>query len=154
MRQPHVLDGSRRFPASTARIALLGLFTSLLYLAGLATGGYAGHLSLEAVRASQSVPILPWVAAFAFMVSGMLAVVYGFFFRPRAVEINSEEMALVRWDGKGPSIRRVEVGSVEAGPYRITLRAGSRTLSLTRIYSDWDGLREALRAWKPTPAQS
>lgn len=153
MRPPHVLAHSRRFPASTFRIALLGIGISLLYLAGLAAGGFAGQLSLEAVRGSRGIPVLPWVAAFVFMVSGMLSAVYGFFFRPRAVEINAEEVAVIRWDGKGPSIRRDEVVSVDASFSRITLRGGGRTLSLARIYSDWDGLSAALRAWKPAPSR-
>lgn len=153
MRPPHVLADSRRFPATVPRIALLGIGTCLLYGAGLAAGGYAAHLSLEAVRGTQSVPILPWVAAFVLMVSGMLAVVYGFFFRPRAVEMNAEEVALIKWDGKGPSIRRDQVESVEAGDSRIVLRGRGKALSLGRIYSDWDGLRAALEAWGPARAE-
>lgn len=149
MRPPHVLSDSRRFPATVLRIALLALGTCLLYGAGLAAGGYAAHLSLQAVRGTESVPILPWVAAFVLMVSGMLAVVYGFFFRPRAVEVNQDEVALIKWDGKGRSLRRDEVESVESGRSRITLRAGSKTFSLSRIYSDWDGLRATLQSWSP-----
>jgi hypothetical protein len=152
MRPPHVLATSRRHPAAASRIALLAFGICLLYGVGLAAGGYAAHLSLEAVRSSRGIPVLPWIVAFAGMVSGMLSVVYGFFFRPRAVEINSEEVAIVRWDGKGPSIRRDEIVSVEAGTSRITLRAPNRTISLAPIYSDWDGLRAALLAWAPAQA--
>lgn len=149
MKAPHVLPGSRRFAAGSGRIALLGLGTALLYGLGLGSGGWAAHLSLQAVRAGGDVAVLPWLFAFVFMVSGMLAVVYGFFFRPRAVEVTDEEVALVKWDGKGKSLRRDQVAAVDASNSAIVLTGPEGTLRIGRIFEDWQGIRDILQAWAP-----
>lgn len=147
MKAPHVLPGSRRYSAGAGRIALFGLGTSLLYGLGLGSGGWAAHLSLQAVRAGREVAVVPWILAFVFMVSGMLAVVYGFFFRPRAVEVSDDEVALVKWDGKGKSLRRDQVASVKASGSSIVLSGPAGSLRIGRIYEDWQGMRESLQAW-------
>jgi len=141
------LAGGSRFPASSGRIILLAFFISLLYGAGLAAGGWAATLSLAAVRAGRDVPWMPWLLAFAFMVSGMLAVVYGFFFRPRALEISADEVALVRWDGKGRSMRRDEVTAVRPGRSRIVLEGGGRRLAIAPIFSRWEAIGAELAKW-------
>jgi hypothetical protein len=76
-------------------------------------------------------------------------VVYGFFFRPRAVEINAEEVALVRWDGKHRSIRRDEVREVDAGGSRIVLRGTGKALVIAPIFSGLEALRAEISAWRP-----
>lgn len=142
------LPGGSRFPASSGRILLLAFLVSLLYGAGLAAGGWAATLSLAAVRAGREVPWAPWLLAFACMVSGMLSVVYGFFFRPRALEISAEEVALVRWDGKGRSLRKDEVTAVKPGRFRIVLESGRGRLDIPPIFSGWEEIREKLGKWQ------
>jgi hypothetical protein len=141
------LPGGSRYPASTGRILLLALFVSFLYAAGLGAGGWAATVSLAAVRAGGDVPWAPWLLAFVFMVSGMLAVVYGFFFRPRALEISPEEVALVRWDGKGRSMRRAEVTSVRPGRSRIVLEGSGKRLAIAPIFSQWEAIGAELAKW-------
>lgn len=144
---PQFLDGGRRFPLDPYRILLLALGVALLWGLGLAAGGWSATLSLEAARAGRSIPWAPWLAACALVVSGMLAVVYGFFFRPRAVEIGEEEVALIMWDGKGKSRRRGEVKRVEVRGSRIVLRGEGGDMAIPGIFLDTDELAGMLRLW-------
>jgi hypothetical protein len=146
--RPQILMSGRRFPASSGRIVLLAGFIFILYAAGLGFGGWAATVSLAAVRSGREVPWAPWLLAFLFMVSGMLFVVYGFFFRPRAVEIDNEEVSLVKWDGKGNFMRREELQSVKGGSSRILLRSHDTELSIPRIFTDWNTLCGQLESWR------
>lgn len=141
------LPGSTRFGLDPFRLIGLALVVIGVYGAGIVAGGWAGHASLAAARAGQSIPATPWVIAFAFVILGMLGVVYGFFLRPRALEINEEEVALINWDGKGRSLRRDDLVSIEAAAARIVLKGRNGDLIIPRLFHGWDALRSRLQAW-------
>lgn len=147
-----MLPDGRRYPVASGRIVLLACFACTLYALGLASGGWAATRALAAVRTGLPVPWAPWLLAFIFIVSGMLTVVYGFFFRPRAVEVNAEEVALVKWDGKGATLRRAEVQSVDPAGSRIVLKGSGKSLAIAPIFQDWNRLREELSGWARTSA--
>lgn len=146
-----ILAGGRRYPASSSRILLLAIGILFLYAAGLGSGGWAATLSLAEVRAGREVPVLPWLAALVFMVSGMLSVVYGFFFRPRAVEVNDEEVAFVKWDGKAKSLRRDEVKAVRESGGRLILEGEGKSLVIRSHFEGWDALQADLARWALAP---
>lgn len=141
------LPGSTRFGLDPFRLVGLASVVVAIYGAGILAGGMAGHSSLAAARAGQGIPVLPWVIAFAFVILGMLGVVYGFFLRPRALEINEEEVALINWDGKGRSMRRENLLSVESAATRIVLKGRDGDLVIPRLFHGWDALRTRLQAW-------
>jgi hypothetical protein len=141
------LPGSTRFGLDPFRLVGLALVVMGIYGAGILAGGMAGHSSLAAARTGQGIPVLPWLLAFAFVILGMLGVVYGFFLRPRALEINEEEVALIKWDGKGPSMRRENLLSIESAASRIVLKGKGGDLVIPRLFQGWDALRTRLQAW-------
>lgn len=145
-----VPDG-KRFKADTMRIALFGLFACGVYGGGIATVVWAAYVTNTAMRDTGSMPVLPWVAAFIMVISGMLTVVYGFFFRPRECRISENEVGLVFWDGRGKVMDRRKLDSVEVGASRIVLRGGGKRLVVGSMFADWKTLRTQLAAWK-TPA--
>lgn len=144
MKTPPILEKATQFPADPFRTVLLGLGIALLWGSGLVVGGWSANLGLAAAHAGRAIPWAPWLLAFLLVVSGMLSVVYGVFFRARAVEINEEEVALIRWDGKGKSIRRDEIKSVEAGRSRIILHGADSRMEIGRIFTGWENLKKTL----------
>jgi hypothetical protein len=80
----------------------------------------------------------------------MLAVIYGFFFRPRELRLSETQVALVNWDGNGKKMRRDQVQTVETGRRRIVLRGEGKSLVVPGIFRDWDKIREELSAWGKT----
>lgn len=147
MKTPPILENASQFPADPYRTVLLALGIILLWGSGLVVGGWSANLALAAAHAGRTIPWAPWLMAFLLIVSGMLSVVYGMFFRPRAVEINDEEVAFIRWDGKGKSIRRDEIKSVEASRSRIILHGANSRLEIGRIFTGWENLKKDLMKW-------
>ena len=145
-----VFEG-RRFPADTLRIAVFGVFACGVYGAGFGMVVYAAFLSVRAVHAGQSAPVLPWAAAFVLVVSGMLAVIYGFFFRPREARLSERQVALVFWDGNGKVMDRDQVETVEVRPSRIVLKGGGKRIVVNKMFSDWKRLSGELGAWRGKP---
>jgi hypothetical protein len=141
-----VADG-RRFKADPLRIAVFAIFACGIYGGGIVTVVAAAHSTVVAVHAGRSIPVLPWIAAFILVVSGMLSVIYGFFFRPRECRLNGNQVAIVFWDGNGKVMDRKQVESVRVGFSRIVLKGGGKRLVVGRMYSDWKTLREELGAW-------
>ena len=87
-------------------------------------------------------------SAFALVVGGMLAVIYGFFFRPRELRISGDQVALVYWDGNGKKMRRDQVEEVKARPGSIVLRGPGKRLVIGRIFNDWDRIKTELAGWE------
>jgi hypothetical protein len=141
-----VADG-KRYKASPIRIAILGLLACGIYGAGIGMVVWAAYLTNKAFHGEGTVPFLPWAAAFVLMVSGMLSVIYGFFFRPREVRLNESQVALVYWDGNGKVMDRAQVESMQVTGSRVVLRGGGRKLVIGPMFSDWKKLRGELGAW-------
>lgn len=146
-----VADG-KRFKADPLRIAVFGLFASGVYGSGILAVIFAAHSTIKAVHNAQNVSVLPWIAAFVLVVSGMLSVIYGFFFRPRECRLSGNQVAVVYWDGNGKVMDRKQVESVHVGRSRIVLTGGGKRVVVGRIYSDWKQLKAELGAWKVKPA--
>jgi hypothetical protein len=144
-----VADG-KRFKLDSFRITVMAVFASGIYGTGIIAAMWAAHLTVVAAHSERPIPVWPWVLAFAFVVGGMLMVIYGFFFRPRELRVSATQVALVNWDGNGKKIRRDEVRTVEAGPRRILLRGPGKTLVVPGIFRDWERIREELSAWGGT----
>jgi hypothetical protein len=141
-----VADG-RRFKADPTRMAVFALLACGVYGAGILTVVLAAWATIKAVHAGLPIPVLPWIAAFILVVSGMLSVIYGFFFRPRECRLSGRQVAVVYWDGNGKLMERDQVESVEVGRSRIVLNGGGRKLIVRRIYSDWRELSGSLGSW-------
>lgn len=146
-----VSDG-KRFKADPLHIAAFALFTGAVYGSGILTVIYAAYLTIQAVHASRGIPVLPWIAAFTLVVSGIMSVVYGFFFRPRECRLNGSQVAVVYWDGNGKVMSRDQLESIDVGKSRIVLTGGGKRVVVARIYSGWKQLREELRSWKAQSA--
>jgi hypothetical protein len=144
-----VADGIR-FKLDSFRVTVLAIFASGIYGTGIIAAMWAAHRTVAAAHADRPVPVWPWAIAFAFVVGGMLMVIYGFFFRPRELRISATQVALVNWDGNGKKMRRDEVRTVETGPRRILLRGADRTLAVPGIFREWDRIRKELSAWGGT----
>jgi hypothetical protein len=141
-----VADG-RRYKLDSNRITLLAVLASGVYGAGIIMAMWAARLSVAAAHASRPIPAVPWTVAFILVVSGMLAVIYGFFFRPRELRVNGTHAALVYWDGNGKKIARDQVRKVEAGRRRIVLSGSGKRLVIGRIFRDWDAIRAEFSGW-------
>jgi hypothetical protein len=141
-----VADG-KRFKLDPIRIAVLGAAASGVYGAGVVVGMWAARLSVQAAHAGRPIPVLPWALAFAFVVGGMLSVIYGFFFRPRELRLSGTQVALVYWDGNGKKMRRDQVRAVKTAASRIVLQGPEKTLVIGRIFRDWDRIRAELAEW-------
>jgi hypothetical protein len=142
-----VSDG-KRFKADTTRIAVFAIFACGIYGSGIIMVMYAAFLSVRAVHAGQGLPVLPWVASFVLVVSGMLSVIYGFFFRPREARVSGTQVALVYWDGNGKVMDRAQVESLEVGASRVVLKGGGKRLVVSRMFSGFDSIRSELSAWR------
>jgi hypothetical protein len=138
----------KRFKADTTRIAVFAVFACGVYGSGILMVMYAAYLTIKAVHAGQGAPVLPWAAAFVLVVSGMLAVIYGFFFRPREARLSENQVAVVFWDGNGKVMDRSQVESMDVGRSRIVLKGAGKRLVVDRMYSGWDALRGELAAWR------
>jgi len=141
-----VPDG-RRFGPDPLRIAIFALFACGVYGSGIGAEVWAGYLTMTSMRAGAGLPVLPWVLAFVLVVSGMLAVIYGFFFRPRECRLDGDRVGLVYWDGTGKVMDRSAVESMDLGTFRIILRGGGKKLVVGSMFSDWKSLRGELAAW-------
>src|SRR5688500_3920839 len=105
----------QKFLPETKRTVLLALGVGALYGVGIVSAAVAAKITIDATHAGQAdMPYIPWAFAYVFIISGMLAVVYGFFFRPRALSITPERVALLKWDGEGKSMRKDELEGIEA----------------------------------------
>ncbi len=142
-----VAEGTR-YKADTTRIAVLAIFACGVYGSGIFAVVYAAYLTVNAFHAAHSMPILPWVAAFILIVSGMLSVVYGFFFRPREARVSKNQIALVFWDGNGKVMDRSQVESIEVSSSRIVIKGGGKRLVVGKMFSEWKKLSGELAAWR------
>lgn len=149
MRYPasNPIPEGHRFPAENLRIVRMALMVSVVYGGGILTAFWAGYLTKEAIRTGSGLPVLPWSLAFLGVIAGMLSVIYGFFFRPREVRLTEEKVSLLIWDGSGKSMRRDELESAEAGPSRVVLKGGGKTLVVDRRFAPWKTLREEMVKW-------
>ena len=145
--ESEIAPDARRFRLAPIRMAILGLAVCSIYGGGITAAVWAGYETVEAAHSGGGIPILPWSLAFFFVISGMLSVIYGFFFRPREVRLTPESVAILWWDGNGKAMRRdqVEVVTIKTG--KIVLRGGGETLKIGPIFSDWKALGQELHAW-------
>jgi hypothetical protein len=141
-----VADG-KRFKLDSFRITVLAVVASGVYGTGIIMAMWAAHLSIVAAHANRPIPPWPWAIAFVLVVGGMLAVIYGFFFRPRELRLSETQVAVVYWDGNGKKMRRDQIRTVETGRRRIVLRGPEKSLVVPGIFRDWDRIREELSAW-------
>ena len=146
-----VADGTR-YKADSKRITLLAVMVCAVYGSGIIMVMFSAYWSVNAAHASAPIPALPWAVAFVLVVSGMLSIIYGFFFRPRELRISPDQVAVVYWDGNGKKMARAQVTAVETGFSRIVLRGEGKRLVVGRIYSDWDRIRAELESWAPRKA--
>jgi hypothetical protein len=141
-----VADG-RKFKADTTRIAILAVFACGVYGSGILSVMLSAYITVKAYHAHQGVPAYPWVASFFLIISGILSVIYGFFFRPRETRLSATQVAVVYWDGNGKSMDRNEVESVDVGKYRVVLKGGGKRVVVSSMFAEWKTLREELAAW-------
>lgn len=142
-----VADGER-FKADSFRITVLAAIASGVYGTGIVLAIWAANITVKAAHAGTPIAVWPWAIAFILVVSGMLAVIYGFFFRPRELRLSGDQAALVHWDGNGKKIGRAQVREVETGRNRIVLRGPEKTLVIPRIFRDWERISSQLEAWR------
>jgi hypothetical protein len=145
-----VADG-KRFKPDPLRITILAVVASGIYGSGILVAMWAANLTIKAAHAGQPIPVWPWAIAFAFVVVGILSVIYGFFFRPRELRLSDTQAAVVFWDGNGKKISRDQVSQVETGGRRIVLRGPEKTLVIAKIFRDWDRIKTELSGWAKSP---
>jgi hypothetical protein len=137
----------RRFPADKQRIVILGMGIAAVYGAGILAAVWAAFLTSQAVHAGGGIPVSPWALAIFLVLAGMLAVIYGFFFRPREVRLDEYQVSILLWDGSGKTLSRHQLESIDTTDTNVILRGAGRTLVVDRMFADWKVLREALVAW-------
>jgi hypothetical protein len=142
----------KRFKADPLRIAVMAVIACGVYGSGIASVFWAAYTAINAVHANQSIPVLPWTVAFVLVVSGMLLVIYGFFFRPREARLSEDQVALVFWDGNGKVMDRKKVESMVVGRSRIVLKGGGKRMVVDKMFSDWPALKGELGGWNQRPA--
>lgn len=142
----------KRFKADPLRIAVMAVFACGIYGSGIAAVFWASYSTINAFHAQQGVPVFPWMVAFVLVVSGMLLVIYGFFFRPREARLSENQVAVVYWDGNGKVMDRKNVESMRVGRSRIVLKGGGKRLVVDSMFSDWPALKRELGGWKQKPA--
>jgi hypothetical protein len=142
----------KRFKADPFRIAVFGIFACGVYGSGIVSVVCSAFLTIRAAHAGLPVPILPWAVSFVLIVSGMLAVIYGFFFRPREARLSESQVAVVFWDGNGKVMDRDKVESMDVGSSRIVLKGAGKRLVVGKMFSDWKRLSGELGAWRSKSA--
>ena len=148
--ESEISPNARRFRPSPFRMAILGLIVASIYGGGIAAAVWAGYETVEAAHAGGEVPVLPWSLAFFFVVSGMLSVIYAFFFRPREVRLTQDMVVILWWDGNGRAVRRDQVEVVKVTGSRIVLHGSGETLKIGPIFSNWKVLGEEIKGWTPS----
>jgi hypothetical protein len=138
---------ARRFRPDPIRMIILGLAVCSIYGGGILAAVRAGSETVRVAHAGGEVPLLPWILAFIFVVSGMFAVIYAFFFRPREVRITDSLVAVLWWDGNGKAMRREEVEKVKVSGRKIVLKGGGETLTIPPIFLNAKALGEELMGW-------
>lgn len=139
--------GARVFPASPIRIILLAAVVVAIYGGGITAAVWAGYETVEAAHSGGGIPVFAWCCAFFLIISGMLSVVYAFFFRPRDARLTDKEVAVFWWHGNGIGMRRDQVESVEVSGSKIKLRGGGETVVIPPIFSNGKALAEELKRW-------
>lgn len=145
-----VADG-KRYKIDSFRVTVLAIVACGVYGSGILMVMWSAWKSVQAAHASLPIPVLPWVCSFVLVVSGMLSVIYGFFFRPRELRISDTQVAVVYWDGNGKKMDRSQVESVAAGRSRIVLKGKGRKLVVGRIFLGWNLILAELGSWAPAP---
>lgn len=140
----------KKYPADHLRILMVATLACGLYGAGIGAVVWASWATIKAGHAVQSTPLFPWVVAFGLLVTGMLAIIYGFFFRPREARLSKTQIAIVFWDGNGKMMERSKVESIVVSPSRIVLKGGGKKVVVHKIFSNWAELSAELAAWKQT----
>lgn len=145
-----VADG-KRFKADPLRITVLALVACGVYGSGILMVMWSAWKTVQAGHAGLPMPLLPWVASFILVVSGMLTVIYGFFFRPRELRLSDTQIAVVYWDGNGKKMDRSQVETVSAGRGGIVLKSKVSKLVVGRMFSGWDRIAAELGTWGQPP---
>jgi hypothetical protein len=144
-----------KFTTEPKRTILLALCISGLYGVGIVSAAIAAKITIDASHAGQTaVPYIPWAFAYVSIIAGMLSVVYGFFFRPRALSIKPDRVAFLKWDGEGKRMAKGELKGFEASAHRIVLKSDTKTLVIGKMFADWEKLRKALETWAGRTAAS
>lgn len=145
--ESEIAADARRFKPSVIRMALLGMVVCGIYGGGILSAVWAGHTTVEVAHSGGEIPILPWALAFVFVISGMLSVIYAFFFRPREVRLTDSAVAILWWDGNGKVMERSQVETVVVSGAKIMLRGGGETLVIPPIFFNANQLGDELKTW-------
>lgn len=145
-----VADG-KCYKIDSLRVTVLAVIACGLYASGILMVMWSAWKTVQSAHASLPIPVLPWVYSFVLVVSGMLSIIYGFFFRPRELRISDTQVAVVYWDGNGKKMDRSQVESVAAGRGRIVLKGKGKKLVVGKIYMEWDRITAELGSWAPVP---
>ena len=145
-----VADG-KRYKIDSLRVTILAVAACGTYGSGILMVMWSAWKSVQAAHAGLPIPAIWWVFSFILVVSGMLSVIYGFFFRPRELRISESQVALVYWDGNGKKMDRSQVESVAAGRGSIVLKGKGKKLVVGRIFMGWDSIAAELGSWAPAP---
>jgi hypothetical protein len=145
--ESEIAPDARRFLPSPIRMAILGLVVVAIYGGGILSAVWAGHMTVKVTHSGGELPILPWLSAFLFVITGMLSVIYAFFFRPREVRLTDSAVAMLWWDGNGKVMKREAIESVRISGSKITLTGGGETLTIPPIFLNAKVLGERLKTW-------
>ena len=145
--ESEIAPDAKRFLLSPIRTALLGLVVVAIYGGGILSAVWAGQLTVKVTHSGGELPILPWLSAFLFVITGMLSVIYAFFFRPREVRLTDTAVAMLWWDGNGKTMKREVIETVRVSGSKITLTGGGETLIIPPIFLNAKVLGEQLKSW-------
>lgn len=129
------------------RLFLLAIMVVAIYGGGILMAVWAGSQTVTAAHNGGDIPVFAWSCAFILIISGMLAVVYAFFFRPREARITDEEVALFWWDGSGKGLKRSEVKKIEKKFGKIVVSSETEKLTIPSIFVELESLEKKIAAW-------
>lgn len=138
----------RRFGLEPTRLVAFFIGIAALYGVGVLAAGVAAAKTANVMHSGGSnIPYREWAAAFILLIGGILAVIYGIFFRPRELRVSEDEVKLVLWDGSGKFLKRAQLESFAAASSRLVLRGGGKTLVIGRTFAPWNEVRAAVEGW-------
>jgi hypothetical protein len=138
----------RRYGLDSTRLVLGFTVIAGIYALGILAAGWAAALTAKVMHGGgDAIPYTQWGLAFALVIAGILAVIYGVFFRPRELRVSDDEVKVVIWDGSGKSIPRAKLESCQAKGNRLVLRGGGTTLVIDKTFAPWDEVRAAVESW-------
>jgi len=106
----------------------------------------AGKQTVTIAHQGGDIPFLYWSWAFFLIISGMLAVIYAFFFRPREIKLSETEVGIFLWNGEGKGFLLKQIKSVESKGGKIVLISENEKIIFPPIFDAMPSLFEKLKS--------